>query len=281
MILKFLSLKDVFLLKFLPKRFYQISSLKNKLRYFSINSRKIFGVNEYYDVFYCMFNDLLNNLKIKFDETTFLFLKYSLEDLKNLFMISNSLYHLFSCPRSVFARNDCFYCSRVFIKEINQPKNFNCINEFNFNIFFKQFIRRKLSSASLNILSKLNIIVFFKSYDEFSTVNSNRKRCLNTFIVQDYIHLVLAFFEIQLGILINFFYNIVKEIYFKTDVEIRFFLEECFNFSFDFVTNCISKVKISFFEEIFDEINYNEFDSNIIKVINKKYIEYCDRKYIS
>ena len=173
--------------------------------FFSKNSHKIFEVNEYYDMFFYLFNDLLNKLKMKFNQTTFFLLKYSLDDLKNLFVISNCLYHLFSCPRSVFARNDCFYCSRVFIKEINQSKNFNCINEFNFNIFFKQFIRRKLSSASLNILSKLKIIVFFKSYDDFSTVNSNRKRCLNTFIVQDYIHLVLAFFEIQLGIFINFF----------------------------------------------------------------------------
>ena len=99
--------------------------------------------------------------------------------------------------------------------------------------------------------------------------------------MQDYIHLVLVFFEIQLRIFVNFFYNIVKENYIKTKDEIRFFLEQCFDFSFDFVTNCIAKVKISFFEEIFDEINYNDFDSNIIKVINKKNIECCDRKYAS
>ena len=59
---------------------------------------------------------------MKFGGTTFLLLKYSLEDLKNLFMISNCFYHLFSCPRSVFARNDCVYCSRVFIKEVDKPK---------------------------------------------------------------------------------------------------------------------------------------------------------------
>ena len=249
--------------------------------FFSNNSHKIFEVNEYYDMFFYLFNDLLNKLKMKFNQTTFFLLKYSLDDLKNLFVISNCLYHLFSCPRSVFARNDCFYCSRLFISEINQPKNFNCINEINFNIFFKQFIRRKLSSASLNILSKLKIIVFFKSYDEFLTVNSDRKRCLNTFIVQDYIHLVLVFLEIQLRILVNFFYKIVEENYIKTKDETRFFLEGCFNFTFDFVTSCIGKVKISFFEEIFDDIYYTDFDSNIIKVINKKYIEYCDRKYAS
>ena len=129
-----------------------------------------------------MFNDLLNNLKMKFDVSTFLLLKYSLEDLKNLFMISNCLYHLFSCPRSVFARNDCVYCSRLYISQINQPKNFNCINDFNFNIFFNA---EKLSNNSLSILKKFKVLVFFKSLDEFSVINSDRKRCLNTFIVQD------------------------------------------------------------------------------------------------
>ena len=119
LILNFLSLSDIFLLRTLSKRFYQISFLKKKMRYFSIKSRKFFEVNEHYDMFFYLFNKLLNNLKMKFNETTFLLLKYSLNDLKNLFMISNFLYHLFSCPRSVFARNNCLYCSRLFIKEIN------------------------------------------------------------------------------------------------------------------------------------------------------------------
>ena len=94
-------------------------------------------------MFFYLFNDLLNNLKMKFSETTFVLLKYSLEDLKNLFMISNCFYHLFSCPRSVFARNDCIYCSRLFIKEIHQPKNFNFINDFNFNVFLKKIYQWK------------------------------------------------------------------------------------------------------------------------------------------
>ena len=182
LILDFLPLKDVFSLKFSSKRFYHISFLKKKLRYFTINSHKIFEVTEYYDMFFYMFNNLLNNLKMKFDVSTFLLLKYSLEDLKNLFMISNCLYHLFSCPRSVFARNDCVYCSRLYISQINQPKNFNCINDFNFNIFFNA---EKLSNNSLSILKKFKVLVFFKSLDEFLLINSDRKRCLNTFIVQD------------------------------------------------------------------------------------------------
>ena len=92
---------------------------------------------------------------------------------------------------------------------------------------------------------------------------------------------MLVLFEVQLRIFVNFFYSIAKDSYIRTNDEIRFFLEQCFTFSFDFVIYCIRKVKISFFQEVFDEFDYTESDSNIIKVINKKYIKYCDRKYAS
>ena len=60
-----------------------------------------------------------------------------------------------------------------------------------------------------------------------------------------------------------------------------FFLERCFSFALRFVVHCIKKVKDPFFQEIFDEIDYNDFNSSIIKIINKKYIDYCNRKYAS
>ena len=143
-------------------------------------------------------------------------------------------------------------------------------------ILISFFNAEKVSNNSWNILKRFKVIVFFKSLN-----NSDRKGCLNTFIVQDYIHPVIVFFEIQLRTFVNFFHNIVKDNYIRTKDEIRFFLEQCFTFSFDFAIYSIRKVKISFFEEIFDEFDYTDSDSNIIKVINKKYIEYCDRKYAS
>ena len=45
------------------------------------------------------------------------------------------------------------------------------------------------------------------------------------------------------------------------------------------MVQCIKKVKVNHFQKIFDEIDYNEFDSNIIKIINTKYIDYCNKKY--
>ena len=98
--MKFLSAKDILNLRFLSKRFYNITLFDKKMKYFRDNSHNLFEVDDYYNSFFDMINNFLNNFKKKVDEVTFLFLKYSLEELKNIFVISNILYHLFSCPRS-------------------------------------------------------------------------------------------------------------------------------------------------------------------------------------
>ena len=207
MILKYLSTEDIFSFKFLSKSFYRISFFDKKLKLFTVNAYKIFEVNDYYEIFFYMLKDLLNIFKKEFDDSTFfLLLKYSFEDLKNLFMISNCLYHLFSCPRTTYAKNECKHCPRVYISPFIQPKNFKDIENFKFNINDRKKI---LSKNSLSILNKFTIIVFFKSLEESSVINSDQKRCLKTFIVQDYFHLVIMIFEVQLRIFVNFFSKIV------------------------------------------------------------------------
>ena len=116
MILNFVPLRDIISLKFLSKRFHRLSFLNKKLKYFNLNSHEIFDVNEYYNTFLYFPDDLLKRFKMKFDFSTYLFLKHSFEDLKNQSMISNCLYHLFNFPRSIFARNDCLNCSRIYVK---------------------------------------------------------------------------------------------------------------------------------------------------------------------
>ena len=125
--MKFLSVKDILNLRFLSKHFYNITFFDKKMKYCRDNSHNLFEVDDYYNTFLNMINDFLNNFKKKVDEVTFLFLKYSLEELKNIFMISNVLYHLFSCPRSFFAKSNCNYCSRVFIPESIRPNNFDIL----------------------------------------------------------------------------------------------------------------------------------------------------------
>ena len=276
MILKYLSTVEVFSFKFLCKRFYKISFYDKKLKFFTINARKIFEVNDYYENFFYLLEDLFKKLKKEFDEITFIFLKYSFEDLKNLFMISNCFFHLFSCPRSIFAKSDCKHCSRLYFSPFIRPKNFKLLNEFKFMISDEQ--KNTLSDNSLSILKRFSIVVFFESLEESSTINSDKKRCLKTFIIQDYFHLVIIFFEVQIRIFCNFFSKIVDDCYIDSYEKKIFFLEECFIFCFKFVSYCVRNVKFSFFHEIFSQYEYSDFN---LKVINKKYIEYCEKKYAS
>ena len=207
LILKYLSTEYIFSFKFLSKCFYRISFFDKKLKFFTVNSHKTFEVNDYYEMFFYMLKDLLNIFKKEFDDLTFPFLKYSFEDLKNLFMISNCLYHLFPCPRSSYAKNECKHCSRLYISPFIRQKNFECIENFRLKISDNR--KNVLSKNSLSILNKFSIAVFFKSLEECSVINSDRKRFLKTFIVQDYFHLVIMFFEVQLRIFANFFSKIV------------------------------------------------------------------------
>ena len=122
-------------------------------------------------------------------------------------MISNCLYHLFSCPRSAYAKNECQHCSRLYVSPFIQPKNFEYIENFRFKILDDR--KNVLSENSLSTFKKFSSVVFFKSLEESSVINSDQKRCLKTFIVQYYFHLVLMFFEVQLRIFVNFFLKLL------------------------------------------------------------------------
>ena len=118
-------------------------------------------------------------------------------------------------------------------------------------------------------MNNSKIVVFFNSPEEMSVINSSQKRCLMTFVVQDYFQFVLIFFEVQLRIFCNFFYKVANDNYITSKKEKK--ILEGFNLSFLFATYCTKKIKISFFEEMFND--YNKFFDSNIKIINKKYIE--------
>ena len=83
--------------------------------------------------------------------------------------------------------------------------------------------KNTLSDNSLSILKRFSIVVFFESLEESSTINSDKKRCLKTFIIQDYFHLVIIFFEVQIRIFCNFFSKIVDDCYIDSYEKKNFF----------------------------------------------------------
>ena len=54
------------------------------------------------------------------------------------------------------------------------------------------------------------------------------------------------------------------------------FLYEGFDLSFAFTSFSIKKIKFRFFEEIFNKYEFSDLN---IKIINKKYIENCNKRY--
>ena len=77
-----------------------------------------------------MIENLLSIFKKKIDNLTFLFLKYSFDRLKNLFMTFNCLFHLFSCPRSDYTKNNCICCSKLYIDASIRPSNLEKLENF-------------------------------------------------------------------------------------------------------------------------------------------------------
>ena len=168
-------------------------------------------------------------------------------------------------------KNNCICCSRLYIDASIRPSNLEKLEKFfldyvsnNLKIFLKE-----------NSYNKIKFNVFFDSMEQYNAINSDTKRCLNTYVVNNFFELITLFFETQIRVFCNFFHDIANDFYIKAENKF-FFLVQCFDFVLKFVGKCIKNIKISMFQEIFSDFEYS---SSYIKVINQKYIEYCDRKY--
>ena len=271
-IFKFLFFIDIFNFKFLSKRLNEIYFLNNEVNFLNRYSKNLFDTVNYYDKFQYYFIQKLNKkFKKNFDFCTYLFLKYSLEEIANETTISNFLLHLFYCPRSIFAKNTCLRCSRIFIKK-DLKKSSDFVNDFK---FVSCFDIDKLDIELQDIAREFEFNIFFKNKDQLEVINSDRKRCLDSFVVQEHIHFLLLFSEIQLRIFVNFFYCLSD--FLPNRREREKFLDYSFEFIKKFVLYSIDNINFDFFSTMFDEIEYDQF--KFLKVINKKYIETVKEKY--
>ena len=216
-IINFLSISEIYSFKFLCKRFFKVVNFHKKIKHFSVISHKIFDINEYYDNFF-MFQDLLTIFLKKFDELTFLHLRYCFDPLKNLFMVS-ALFHLFSCPRSEYVKDNCFSCSRLYVEPLIRPLNFDHIQKFisidEFSDDIKIFYKKKS-------YSKIRFQVFFDSIEQFNAVKSDQARCLTTFVVTNVCQIINLFFKTQIRIFYNSFHNIVDDFFIEPKNKVFF-----------------------------------------------------------
>ena len=270
-IFKFLLLGDVFKFKYLSKRANSIYFFvgKEKELFFLIDSaRKIFDIDEYYEKFqFFLIEKLSFDLKKKFSFSKYLYLRSSLEEISRETTVSNTLFHLFYCPRSIFAKNECLNCSRLFLKK-ELEVSFEYFENFN--------ILSYLDSDEKEI-QEFEFDIFWNNDQQKTVINSDIRRCLNTFIVQ-YNKQFLLFLEIQFRIFSNFFHSLSKT--FSNEKEERIlFMKLAIYFVREFALYILHSIRLLDLNNLFEEIEFDQF--KFLKVINRKYKEELRRKYES
>ena len=111
---------------------------------------------------------MASDLKEDFIFSKYIFLRSSRE-----MTISNLLFHLFHCPRSIFSKSDCLNCSRLFIKR-ELEISFDFFE--NFNIF--SYLE------SDNEIQEFDFNIFWNNDQQKNVINSDIPRCLNSFVIQ-------------------------------------------------------------------------------------------------
>ena len=267
LIFKFLVVHDVCKFRFLSKRGNSIYFFIRKEFGFDLlidTAKKIFDVEEYYETLKIQFVEVLcRQVKERFEFSTYLLIRYSLENFLRMTTISNTFLHLFHCPRSFFSKNNCLLCSRLFVK-----------TEIDYRIDF-------------SILSEKGNIISQKDYDfhflgdnkqQKDIINSDLKRCLNMAVIQDGCDFLLYFFEIQGRYFFNFFKCLVDVCSMNKQNRL-YFMELSTNLFNSFLCYILRRVNLKSLNEFFEELEIRQFKH--LRVINKKYKEYLRKKYES
>ena len=110
-------------------------------------------------------------------------------------------------------KNNCICCSRLYIDASIRPSNLEklekCFLDYvsnNLKIFLKE-----------NSYNKIKFNIFFDSIEQYSAINSDKKRCLNTYVVNNFFELITSFFETHIRVFCNFFHNIANYFYIKAE----------------------------------------------------------------
>ena len=101
--------------------FNRIVFLNKGIKYYTKISHEIFDIESYYENFNIQLQILFDKIKKNYTDTTNIFLKFSFDELKNYFLISNVLFHMTDCSRSDFANDNCSLCCHLYVNELSRP----------------------------------------------------------------------------------------------------------------------------------------------------------------
>ena len=208
---------------------------------------------------------MATDLKEDFIFSKYIFLRSSLEEISREMTISNLLFHLFYCPRSIFSKSDCLNCSRLFIKKELEIS-------FDFAEHFNIFSYLEPDDA----IEEFEFSIFWNNYQQKNFINSDIPRCLNSFVIQYYKQFLLLILEIQFRIFSNFFYSLSKT--FSTERQERIvFLKISFKYIRKFTLYILYNINLIELHNLFEEIDFDQF--KFLKVINNKYKKELIERY--
>ena len=259
-----------------------LSSFFKKLDYYREIAHDIVDTDKLYECFIDLYdNFLFSKLSQEFQLSTLSFLKNHLEPVKNYFLCSNVLFHLFSCPRSNYAVNPCALCSRLYIDPL-----IDCVDLHNTDLRYK-LIKSSIFAYDVKQLFKNNFItqfklnICYKSLEQYTVLNSDQKRCLQLSVFQNECDIIIKYCEVLIRIFLNFFYSVSESFAgFEKPGKLTKYFECCLRFIERFFERMAKLLYADKFKEIF--LHYepeSDYDLSYIRIINKKYSKYCIKKF--
>ena len=222
-------------------------------------------MNDYYNNFqFFLTEKFIVDLKKKYSFSKYLYLRSSLEEISREITISNVLFHLFYCPRSSFSRNECMRSSRLYAK-----KELEVTAEYLKNLDI-------LSESDEKEIQDFEFTIFWNNDYQRTVINSDIKRCLDTFIIEYSKQFLLLILEIQFRIFMNFFHSLSKSFSKKEDERVLF-MKMALYFIRKFSIYVLKNIRLADLNNLFDEIEFDQF--KFLKVINDKYKEELIRRY--
>ena len=173
-----------------------LSPFFKKLDYYREIAHDIVDTDKLYECFIDLYdNFLFSKLSQEFQLSTLSFSKNHLEPVKNYFLCSNVLFHLFNCPRSNYAVNHCALCSRLYIDPL-----IDCVDLHNTDLHYK-LIKSSIFAYDVKQLFKNNFItqfklnICYKSLEQYTVLNSDQKRCLQLSVFQNECNIIEKYIE--------------------------------------------------------------------------------------
>ena len=282
-IIEYIPVTTLSELRFLCRRFQTIVTFSKRLEHYRKISHEICDTEKLYHVFIDCYNLLLRNLTYYFNFPSRCYLRYRLQFLKNLFIPSGILCHMFYCPRSEFAVSNCYRCAMLHV--ISHP---------NFLLHIKTLYRFKsvegtfsddvVSIFKEHSITSFNLRIAYKNDEHYEAVMSKRERCLEFFAYGHVTDFIMMYCEVLLRFLFNFFWTVSKDTFRGLYRPQRnCFLDTVITFMKDFFPKAFVFLRLLYSERF--ELTFSSYLSNIdyplyhVRVVNSHYIKYCKQKF--